>query len=625
MSEEAVAASMTFREHLIELRARVFKATLAVFAGFFIAWNWHIELYAILTAPLRDAMSANNLFVIKALAITESIEVYMKLSLLGGLFIASPFVFYQIWAFIAPGLLGKEKRLILPVVVASVGCFALGALFCYLVALPFMADFLIRMTLEAPGLLLEPTIAGSVSFVLFLLVGFGVVFELPLFMYVMSALQMVTWRGFWSFYRYWIVIAFIIGAVLTPTPDPINQTIMSAPLVILYGVGVGVAWLVDNRGKPGAGKRALVPIAFVLSLIVIAALVVVFRQREQPAINYVPSDVQELVGLRLQAAEQMQSVADPQTSRLLAPIRLARAQGWQPADGQWLLVREGAESALLLDAQDAQKKLDALGTKLHATVSQNGPGRMLMFADTGANWQAMAIGKRTLWLGREGVIARLMAVKTGKTPALTADAAMAERLLALQGSGPVWALTAGEQGTAHWLPGGALAKHVKLGVALWNDKELTVKLECKGPEAAGSLRDRLETWLADIRQHDTQHDSAQARRMGRLAGMLAQAWQIQARNGGPAHPDTQQWSNLAREANGLAQEVNLSLGPTTTTDPLVLVVQPPTTSRVELEGAVVVWHLQVDVAKMLGVILAGSLPPAVNSATGSAAATAPAR
>lgn len=606
---ESVAASMTFREHLIELRSRVFRATLAIFIGFFVAWNWHIELYAILTAPLREAMAANNLFVIKALAVTESIEVYMKLSLIGGLFIASPFVFWQIWAFIAPGLLGKEKRLILPVVVASVGCFALGALFCYLVALPFMSDFLIRMTLEAPGLLLEPTIEGSVSFVLFLLVGFGIVFELPLFMYVMSALQMVTWRGFLGFYRYWVVIAFVIGAVLTPTPDPINQTIMSAPLVVLYGVGVAVAWLVDNRGKPGASKRALVPIAFVLSLLLAGGLAFAFRQREQPAINYVPADVQELVGLRLQAAEQMQSVAGTQTSRLLAPIRLARAQGWQPADGQWLLMREGAESALLMEANDAQKKLDALGTKLRATVSQSGPGRTLSFADAGVRWQVMALGKRTLWIGREAVIARLMAVKTGKTPALTADATMAERLMALQGAGPVWALTANPLGTAHWLPGGALAKHVKLGVAVWNDKELTLKLECKGPEAASALRDRLETWLADIRQHDTTRDSAQARRVGRLAGMLAQAWQIQARNGGPTNRDAPEWANLAREANGLAQEVSLSLGPTTTTDPLVLVVQPPTTSRVELEGGVVVWHLQVDVARMLGVILAVPTTP----------------
>ncbi len=605
MSE--VAASMTFREHLIELRSRVFKATVAIFAGFFVAWAWHIELYAILTAPLRDAMAANNLFVIKALAITESIEVYMKLSLIGGVFIASPFVFWQIWAFIAPGLLGKEKRLILPVVVASVGCFALGALFCYLVALPFMADFLIRMTLEAPGLLLEPTIEGSVSFVLFLLVGFGVVFELPLFMYVMSALQMVTWRGFLGFYRYWVVIAFIIGAVLTPTPDPINQTIMSAPLVLLYGVGVCVAWFVDNRGKPGASKRALVPIAIVLTLVAVAAVVFVFRQHEQPVIDDVPADAHELIGMRMNVAEQMQSVADAQTSRLLAPIRLARAQGWQPADGQWLLLRDGEQAALLLETTNAQNKLDALGAKLHATVSLTGPARTLTFADGGVRWQVMALGKRTLWLGREAVLARLMAVRTGKTPHLTADAVMAERLQTLQGSGPVWALTADKRGTAHWLPGGALAQHVKLGLAVWNEKDLTLRLECRGPEAATALRDRLETWLADIRARDTQRDSAVARRMGRLAGMMAQAWQLQARAGGVTNPDTAQWNALAREANALSQEVNLATGPTATSDPLVQLVQPPTTSRVELEGAVVVWHLQVDVARMLGVVLAGAL------------------
>ena len=383
---------------------------------------------------------------------------------------------------------------------------------------------------------------------------------------------------------------------------------MSAPLVILYGVGVGVAWLVDNRGKPGASKRALVPIAIVLTLVAVAATALVFRQREQPVINDVPADVQELVGLRLTAAEQMQSVADAQTSRLLAPIRLARAQAWQPADGQWLLVREGDDAALLLDTTTAQNKLDALGAKLHATVSQTGPARTLSFADGGVRWQVMALGKRTLWLGRETVLARLMDVRTGKVPRLTADAVMAERLQTLQGSGPVWALTADSKGTAHWLPGGALAQHVKIGVALWNDKDLTLRLECRGQEAAASLRDRLETWLADIRQRDTQRDAGLARRMGRLAGMLAQAWQIQARTAGPNHPDAQQWSSLSREANALSQEVGLALGPTVTTDPLVQLVQPPTTSRVELEGAVVVWHMQVDVSRMLGVVLAGAAP-----------------
>lgn len=608
MSE--TGASMTFREHLIELRSRVFKATVSVFVGFFVAWNWHVELYAILTAPLRDAMSANNLFVIKALAITESIEVYMKLSLIGGLFIASPFVFWQIWAFIAPGLLGKEKRLILPVVVASVGCFALGALFCYLVALPFMADFLIRMTLEAPGLLLEPTVAGSVSFVLFLLVGFGVVFELPLFMYVMSALEMVTWRGFLGFYRYWVVIAFVIGAILTPTPDPINQTIMSAPLVVLYGVGVAVAWLVDNRGKPGASKRALVPIAVVLTLVAVAATMYVLRQREQPAIADVPADVQELVGIRLNAAEQMLSVADTKSAPLLAPLRVARAHAWQPADGQWLLVRHGEDTALLIEMQGAQDRLDTLAKKLHATVAQTGPARAVTFVESGVRWQAMAVGKRVLWLGRETVLARLLAVRLDQKPALMDDALMAERLTALQGAGPVWALTADPRGAAHWLPGGALAQHVKTAVAVWNDKELTLRLECKGQDAAASLRDRLETWLADLRLRDTQRDPALARRLGRLAALLAQASQLQARSLGVTHPDMQQWNNLTREATVLAQESGLSASVTATTiDPLAAVVQPPTTSRVETEAAVVVWHLQLDTAKMVGLLLAASPAP----------------
>ena len=601
---EAAAASMSFRDHLVELRARIFKATVSIFIGFFVAWNWHVEIYAALTAPLRDAMAANNLFVIKALGVTEGIEVYMKLSLIGGVFLASPWVFWQLWAFIAPGLLGKEKRLILPVVVASVGCFALGALFCYAVALPFMADFLIKMTLEAPGLLLEPTIEGSVSFVMFLLVGFGVVFELPLFMYVMTALEMVSWRGFLGFYRYWVVIAFIIGAVLTPTPDPINQTIMSAPLVVLYGVGVGIAWFVENRSKPGASRRALLPIALALTLLAVAAVALVLRDRERPAIDAVPADAHELIGLRGPIVDQLQSVASPAAQRLLAPLRLAKSYGWQPVDGQWLLLREGDAAAVLLEVPDAQGRLQHLAAHLHATVAETRTARSLVFVENGARWQAMALGKRTLWLGKEALLARLTAVHTGQQPRLTADPLLAERLTALQGSGPLWALTVATPGVAHWLPGGALAQHVKLGLGLWQDKELTLRLECRGQDAAMALRDRLEAWLADLRGREGQRDPSQVRRLGRLAGMLAQAWQIQSRNAATSTVDAQQWAALAREANALAQEVGLALGPTTTSEPLVAVLEPPTSWRLEVEGAVVVWHLQIDVARLAGVILA---------------------
>ncbi|MBI5608816.1 MAG: twin-arginine translocase subunit TatC, partial [Deltaproteobacteria bacterium] len=238
--------TMSLREHLIELRTRVVRSAIAVIAAFFVAWSFRIDLYDWLSQPIRDAMANNNLFAIKALQITESIEVYMKLSLVGGLFLASPWVFYQIWAFVAPGLLAKEKRLIVPVLSGSVACFVMGAAFCYLVVLPFMTDFLIRMTTEAPGLTLEPTLASTVSFATLMLVAFGAVFELPLFMYVLAAVGLVSAKGFLGFFRYWVVIAFIIGAVLTPTPDPINQTLMSAPLVLLYGVGIGIAWFVQR-------------------------------------------------------------------------------------------------------------------------------------------------------------------------------------------------------------------------------------------------------------------------------------------------------------------------------------------------------------------------------------------
>ena len=580
MSE--TAAAMTFREHLIELRSRVFKAAVAIVVGFFLAWNWHIELYAILTAPLRDAMAANNLFAIKALAITESIEVYMKLSLIGGIFLSSPWVFWQIWAFVAPGLLSKEKR---------------------------MADFLIKMTLEAPGLMLEPTIEGSVSFVMFLMLGFGVVFELPLFMYVMSALEMVTWRGFLSFYRYWVVIAFIIGAVLTPTPDPVNQTIMSAPLVVLYGVGVGLAWITENRGKPGAARRALVPMALVLTIVALAGTAFVVRQRETPPMAQVPADIDALIGLHLTTADTLLSAADAPTTERLAPIALARKLQWKPSDGQWLLLRHGEATGLTLQTDNAPGKLAALAEARHVTLAKTAAMQSVVFADESGRWTAVALGKRTLWLGRAEVVDELRAVQSGRKPALVHDAVMAERLQALAGSGPLWAIAPTPTGVAAWLPGGALAEHVKLAMATWNDKELTLRLECKGQDAASSLHDRLETWLADVRHVTAGLDPALQRKVTRLAGLLAQAAQIQARAAAVNTVELREWNNLAREANQLSQDTALPRTPTATeVDTLRQVLSPPTTSQIDVQAAVVTWRMELDKSRLAQFLTAPEPP-----------------
>ena len=250
-NDELEQGAMPFRAHLSELRGRLLRATIAIALGFFVAWSFHIELYEWLSGPVRSAMADNGLFAIKALQITESISVYVKLSLVGGIFLSSPFIFYQVWAFVAPGMLRSERRMIVPVVAASVLFFTAGAAFCYSVVLPFMTDFLIKLTVEAQGMSLEPTLQSTVAYSLWLLLAFGLVFELPVFMYFLSALGLVTASGLLAFYRYWVVIAFVIGAILTPTPDPLNQMLMSGPLVVLYGLGTAVAWLVERDRAEG--------------------------------------------------------------------------------------------------------------------------------------------------------------------------------------------------------------------------------------------------------------------------------------------------------------------------------------------------------------------------------------
>ena len=139
---------------------------------------------------------------------------------------------------------------------------------------------LVRLTIEDPSLSLEPTLASTMGFSATMLLAFGAVFELPLFMYVLAAVGVVSARGFWGFYRYWVVIAFVIGAILTPTPDPVNQTMMSAPLVVLYGIGVLVAWLAEREPGQPWPRRTLTAVAIGVVVAASAGLWWSFRERD---------------------------------------------------------------------------------------------------------------------------------------------------------------------------------------------------------------------------------------------------------------------------------------------------------------------------------------------------------
>jgi len=626
-------SAMPFLAHLGELRTRAFRATLSVFGGFFAAWGYHVELYAWLSAPVRHALSDNNLFSIKALQITESIEVYMKLSLVGGLFLASPFVFYQIWAFIAPGLLTKERRMLTPIVAGSVSCFVLGAAFCYLVVLPFMTDFLIKLTIEAPGMTFEPTLSSTVSFSLLMLLSFGTVFELPLFMYVLAAMGLVTARGFLGFYRYWIVIAFILGAVLTPTPDPINQSLMSAPLVVLYGVGCLIAWIVQREPGRRLPRRAIVAVALVLLVLAGSGVALALRGAERGALDDVPADVQQILGVHEASLARWHQQAAPNSAAAqgLAPLGLVESLHIRPlAVPLVLLARFDDGVVVLTEVPDAAAVVRKLALRFQSSAVPAPSGLSTWFRPEQGRppWRAVAASKRVLWLGTDGGLAHLSAVRQGRAPALAADPQLADRVATLRGAGPLWSLAPTAKGVAGWLPGGAMGQNVRSAAAvLARDRaELALSYECRGPDSAISLRDRLDAWMADSRRLPRSASGGSAPvvadRLRDLALLVARTAESTARLATPGTQDHQELSRAAAEAAHLARELANAPQPARlqaepATDVLTTLVQPPALAHAESSQGHVTWTIQGELPRLLDALVAPASAVAVPTMVGS--------
>ena len=230
------ASQMTFFDHLRELRVRLVRSLIAIAVGFFGCYAWSKELFDILVKPLIKVFPPGSALIYTAL--TEAFVTYMKVALVAGIMAVSPYLFYQVWSFIAPGLYKEEKRYLIPIAFFSGLFFVSGALFGYYVVFPFAFQFFMEYATETIKPM--PSLAEYLNFSLKMLFAFGVIFELPLFIFFLAQLGMVTPAMLRKFRRYAILLAFIIGAVLTP-PDVISQTLMAAPLIILYELSIWVA------------------------------------------------------------------------------------------------------------------------------------------------------------------------------------------------------------------------------------------------------------------------------------------------------------------------------------------------------------------------------------------------
>ncbi|BAH75073.1 Sec-independent protein translocase protein TatC [Solidesulfovibrio magneticus RS-1] len=238
-------------EHLVELRQRLVRCLIAVGVGFALSYSFAERLLDVLLKPLMDVMPAGSKLI--ATSLPETFFTVMKLAMVAGAFVASPYIFYQLWQFVAPGLYKEERKIIIPVAFATAVCFVGGALFGYFIVFPFGFKFFVDYASDY--ITVMPTISAYFSLAVTLLFAFGVIFELPVFIFFLTSLGMVGTKALRKFRRWAILLSFVVAAVLTPTPDAINQLLMAGPMIVLYEVGIWVSWFVDKQRLAEKAQR----------------------------------------------------------------------------------------------------------------------------------------------------------------------------------------------------------------------------------------------------------------------------------------------------------------------------------------------------------------------------------
>jgi sec-independent protein translocase protein TatC len=241
--EDGADGKMSFLEHLDELRKRLIWSIVALFAGFFVALFFIDRIFGFIMRPLAATLPPGRKMIYTEP--TEAFLLQLKVAALAGIVIAAPAVMWQLWLFIAPGLYRREKRLALPFVMSSSLLFVAGAAFNHYIMFPVAFRFLGGFSTDYMEFL--PRIAPVFSLYAQLLLAFGLIFQMPVLVFTLARLGLVTARFLWRNTKYAILIIFIISAVVTPTSDPVNQTLMAVPMVVLYVVSIVIAWMFGKR------------------------------------------------------------------------------------------------------------------------------------------------------------------------------------------------------------------------------------------------------------------------------------------------------------------------------------------------------------------------------------------
>jgi len=239
-----LSGEMSFLDHLEELRQRLFRILIALAVTFLACWAFADEIYRVVAFPILEALEGQPLVFVSP---TQPFNLFLKVSFVAAIFLASPFIIAQLWLFIAPGMYKHERLYAIPFIVSGSFLAITGALFGYFIAFPFALDFLINWG-ERAGL--EAMIDATRYFDLFLAIelGLAVVFQIPPVIFVLSRIGLVSAGFLLRNTKYAVLIAFVVAAIITPTADIPNMMIMAGPMILLYLVGVGVAFVFGKRG-----------------------------------------------------------------------------------------------------------------------------------------------------------------------------------------------------------------------------------------------------------------------------------------------------------------------------------------------------------------------------------------
>jgi sec-independent protein translocase protein TatC len=245
--------AMGFLDHLEELRRRIVYSIAAVALGFFACW-WKVEkIYDIMQRPIMDALRNNGMSEkLVYLNPTEPFNLYLKIAALAGLFLTSPFVLYQVWMFISPGLYRNEKRYVVPFMVSTIALFSAGGYFGFKIVYPAALNFLISFGKQFQPMI---TIKEYTELFLSIILGMGLIFEMPILVFFLALMGIVTAGWMWKNFRYSILIIFIVAAIVTPTTDILNMCIFAAPMIALYALSIGIAYVVHPRQRAARREK----------------------------------------------------------------------------------------------------------------------------------------------------------------------------------------------------------------------------------------------------------------------------------------------------------------------------------------------------------------------------------